>query len=185
MSDQDHRPEPGHHAPGEGPPRSTEAVYPDGGRAWFAPSAGPVVSVRFADGVMVEMRPQAAETHWVARSARVQFRGLAVKGLLLDVDASVSPDGTVWQFSGWRTDIAGIDGGGDLPGTTREAALALCRRRAREAREATAGVSGRRDRTPQRAPGQLRPASGHQPGHPGRRGRTSTAQGEPGPEAGL
>lgn len=185
MSDQDHPPEPGHHVPDEGAPRSTEAVYPDGGRARFAPGAGPVVSVRFADGVMVEMRPQAAETHWVARSARVQFSGLAVKGLLLDVDANVSPDGTVWQFSGWRTGVTGIDGGGDLPRTTREAALALCRRRAREAREATAGASGRRDRTPQRAAGQLRPASGRQPGYPGRRDRTSAAQVEPGPEAGL
>jgi hypothetical protein len=175
MSGQDHRPEPGQHTADAGPPRPAEAVYPDGGRASFAPGAGPVVSVRFPDGVMVELRPQAAEAHWVARSARVQFRGLAVKGLPLDVDASVSPDGSVWQFSGWKTGVTGIDGGGDLPGTTREAALALCRRRARQAREAIAGIGGRRTRIPQATERATGP----------RRNRTSAVQHEQGPEAGL
>ena len=187
----------------EGAPRRVEAVYPDGGRAWFAPSAGPVVSVRFPDGVMVELRPEAAEAPWVARSARVQFSGLAVKGLRLDVEASVSPDGNVWQFSGWKTGVTGIGGGGDLPGSTQEAALALCRKRAREAREVIAGIGGRRARTARAAEGatvrlrtaagELQPGAGHRPAHQ-RRGhrpsavpaiRSSQAPHEQGPEAGV
>jgi hypothetical protein len=187
----------------DGAPRPFEAVYPDGGRTWFASGAGPVVSVRFPDGVMVELRPETAEAHWVARSARLQFSGLDVKGVRLDVEASVSPDGTVWQFSGWKTGVTGIDGGSDLPGPVREAALALCRKRAREARAAIAGIGGRRARTartaeedavlPRTAPAEPRPGAGHQPARPGHRDRASTASGiqafntrsEAGPEAGV
>jgi len=116
---------------------STWTEYPDGGHTWLRPGDGPLVTVRFADGGQADFRPG---SDW-PRHARVLYRGLDVKGLRVDVDATVEPDGTVSVFSVHKTDVAGADGGCDVPVKVRESVTALCRRRAREARSAlwTAG----------------------------------------------
>jgi hypothetical protein len=112
---------------------SGRVEYPDGGYAYFGEHApGPVVSVRFPDGGLAEFRPGG---DW-PRNARVRYAGLMVKDLSLEVDANVDHEGKVWSSSVWKTDVAGADGGSDIPVKIRESAEALCRRRAREAREA-------------------------------------------------
>lgn len=124
------------------PPAAVQ--YADGGHAYFWPGADPAVTARSGDGVSVEFRPYTSSP----RLARVQFAGLEVRGLRLDVEASVDPDGRIVSFQGWKTGVSGAGGGGDLPVKVREAALALCRRRAREARQAIAAVTGRRTSEP-------------------------------------
>lgn len=118
---------------------STYTEYPDGGHAWIADDAWPLVTVRFPDGGQVDFR---AGSEW-PRHAQVQYRGLEVKGLRVDVNASVEPDGSTSlpSWSIWKTDVAGADGGADVPVKVQEQVMALCRRRVREARSAlwTAG----------------------------------------------
>jgi hypothetical protein len=125
-------------------PSRTAAQYPDGGHTYFWAGADPAVTVRSGDGVSVEFRPYTGSP----RLARVQFAGLEVKGLRVDVDASVDPDGRIVSFQGWKTGVSGADGGGDLPANVREAAQALCRKRAREARRAIAAAAGLRTARP-------------------------------------
>lgn len=107
-------------------------TYPDGGHGFYRPEDCPVVTVRFPDAGQVEFR---TGSEW-PRHARVQYRGLEVKGLRVDIDATVNPDGKVSAFSIWKTDVAGADGGCDIPVKVRESVGALCRKRAREARGA-------------------------------------------------
>jgi hypothetical protein len=117
--------------------------FPDGCDAYLTPTwPGPAVQVRFGDGVMVEFRPA---TDW-PHIARVKFAGVEVRGLRLDVEADLDPGGDWHSFSTWKTGVAGVDGGADVPVKVRDAALALCRRRAREARDVISVVSGRRGR---------------------------------------
>ena len=123
---------------------STE--FPDGGYAFLSPDAWPLVTVRFADGGQVDFR---AGSDW-PRHAHVRYRGLDVKGQRFDADATVNPDGalaTIPSRIGWKTDVAGADGGGDIPVKVSEHLAALCRKRAREARSAlwTAGRGAARN----------------------------------------
>ncbi len=113
---------------------STLTEFPDGGHAYLADDAGPLVTVRFPDGGQVDFR---AGSEW-PRHAQVQYRALEVKGLRVDVTASVGPDGTTSlpSWSIWKTDVAGADGGSDVPVKVQEQVMALCRRRVREARSA-------------------------------------------------
>lgn len=111
---------------------STWTEYPDGGHTFCRPEDGPLVTVRFPDGGQADFR---TGSEW-PRHARVLYRGLDVKGLRVDVDAGIDPGGNVWCFSVWKTDVAGADGGCDVPVKVRETVTALCRRRAREARSA-------------------------------------------------
>ncbi len=110
--------------------------YPDGAYASFSVDPGPVVQVRFADGGTAEFRAGGAHPG----SAHVRYDGHDVQGLRADIWADVDPDGNVWASSVWKTDVAGIDGGADIPGKVRDSAMVLCRRRAREAREAMRAV---------------------------------------------
>lgn len=104
--------------------------YPDG--AYCGPGDGPLVTVRFPDGGQADFRP--GNSH--PGSAHVRYDGHDVQGLRVDIWADVDPDGKAWASSVWKTDVAGIDGGGDIPEKVRDSAMALCRRRAREARDA-------------------------------------------------
>jgi hypothetical protein len=70
---------------------STWTEFPDGGHDWFAPASGPRVVVRFPDGGQVSFR---TDGEW-PRHARVQYRGRELAGLVLDVDATVDPDGKI------------------------------------------------------------------------------------------
>lgn len=106
--------------------------YPDGAYMPHRPQDGPVVTVRFPDGGQADFR--AGNCH--PGSAHVRYNGRDIQGLRVDVWADVDPDGRVWASSAWKTDVAGIDGGADVPSKVRDSAMALCRRRAREAREA-------------------------------------------------
>lgn len=120
-------------------PESTRqpVEFPDGGRTYMSPIwPGPAVQVRFPDGGLVEFRPA---TDW-PKVAHIYFAGLEVKGLRLDIRAHVEYDGQVSVFSTWKTDVAGIDGGGDVPAGIRDAVLKLCRKRTQEARDAINAV---------------------------------------------
>lgn len=113
--------------------------FPDGSTAFLADDAWPLVTVRFPDGGQVDFR---AGSEW-PRHAQIQYRALEVKGLRVDVNASVGPDGiaSLAAWSIWKTDVAGADGGNDVPVKVQDQVMALCRRRVREARAAlcTAG----------------------------------------------
>lgn len=109
-----------------------DVTYPDGAYVPFSEELGPVVTVRFADGGQADFL---AGSEW-PQSAQVRYGGLEVQGLRVDVRADVAPDGKVWASSVWKTDVAGADGGNDVPVKVRDSAMALCRRRAREARAA-------------------------------------------------
>ena len=109
---------------------STE--FPDGGHAYLTPEAWPLVTVRFPDGGQADFR---AGSEW-PRHAQIRYRGLDVRGLRVDVDVTVDPGGRVSVFSIWKTDVAGADGGADVPVKVQETVTALCRKRAREARSA-------------------------------------------------
>ena len=67
-----------------------------------------------------------------------------MKGLRVDVDASVGPDGKLDSLWLSKTDVAGADGGLEVPVKVRDTVEALARRRAREAREALGTVTGTR-----------------------------------------
>lgn len=105
-----------------------------------AASSGPGVQIRFADGALVEFRP---DGEW-PRVARVRFQGVDIKGLRLDGFADIESRGAVVAFGTWKTDVAGADGGDDVPAKIRDAALTRCRKYDREAREAIGVVSGYR-----------------------------------------
>ncbi len=114
-------------------------TFPDGGHAYFGEhQPNPLVTVRFDDGGLAEFRPS---TGWRPWYVRLLYWGLDVKGLRVDIDAGVDPDGKIWSLWVHKTDVAGADGGHDIPVKVRETVTALCRRRAREARSAlwTAG----------------------------------------------
>ena len=108
--------------------------FPDGGTVFLTDDAWPLVTVRFPDGGQVDFR---AGSEW-PRHARIEYRGLEVKGLRVDVNASIGPDGSEslpsWSIS--KTGVAGADGGADVPVKVQEQVTALCRRRVREARSA-------------------------------------------------
>jgi hypothetical protein len=119
--------------------------FPDGGHAHPGPDGWPVVSVRFPDGGLVEWRAGSEWPHY----AHVRYRGLVIKGHTqrYDVDATVNPDGTLGTIPeriGWKTDVAGVDGAGDIPVKVTEHLAALVRRRAREARTAARVAGGAR-----------------------------------------
>lgn len=105
--------------------------YPDGA-CCYGTESGPVVTVRFPDGGQADFRPGSSHPG----SAHVRYDGRDVQGLKVDVWADVDPDGKTWASSVWKTGVAGIDGGADIPEKVQESAMALCRKRAREAREA-------------------------------------------------
>jgi len=112
--------------------------FPDGGHVYLSPDQWPLVTVRFPDGGQADFR---TGSEW-PRHVRILYRGMDVKGLRVDVDAGIDPDGKVSSLSLWKTDVAGADGGCDVPATVRESVTALCRRRAREARSALAAAGG-------------------------------------------
>jgi hypothetical protein len=122
---------------------STE--FPDHSTVFLAEDAWPLVTVRFPDGGQVDFRTGSDWPH----SATVRYRGLEIKGhrQRYDADATVNPDGTLGTIPeriGWKTDVAGIDGGGDIPVKVTEHLVALVRRRAREARAACRVAAGNR-----------------------------------------
>lgn len=93
---------------------------------------GPVIPVRFPDGLTVEFRPGSP---WFPQRAAVHGRGIDIKGLRLDFDLDVNPDGTPASIlRPWKTGVNGVDGAEDVAEKYREAVMALCRRRAKEAR---------------------------------------------------
>lgn len=105
---------------------------------------GPVIPVRFPDGITVEFRPG---NPYFPQQAKVSGRGISVRGLLLDLDVDISPDGTPASIlRPWKTGVNGVDGAEDVPARYQEAAMALCKRRAKEARSwlSTALRGGRR-----------------------------------------
>ena len=116
---------------------STCPEFPDGGHAYLAADAWPLVTVRFPDGGQADFRTGG---EW-PRNVEVRYNGLEVNGMRVDITAGVHPDGEVWHSSVHKTDVAGADGGYDIPVKVQEKATALVRRRAREARSAlwTAG----------------------------------------------
>jgi len=99
---------------------------------WFY-GDGPVIPVRFPDGIEVEFRPG---TSWIPGIAAVRGRGIDIKGLLLDIDVMIGPDGKPHNsiLRTWKTGVNGIDGAEDVAEKYRTAAMALCRKRAAEAR---------------------------------------------------
>lgn len=107
-------------------------AYPDGSYASFSGEDGPLVAVRFPDGGQADFRPGSCHPG----SAHVRYDARDVEAMQVDVWADVDPDGTAWASSVWKTGVAGIDGGADVPDKVRDSAMALCRKRAREAREA-------------------------------------------------
>ena len=119
---------------------TTYTEWPDGAHAYLSPDQWPLVTVRFADGGLVDFR---AGSEW-PRHARVRYCGLDVNGLRVDVDAGVGPDGKLGSLWLSKTDVAGADGGLEVPVKVREKVEALARRRAREAREALGAVTGMR-----------------------------------------
>ena len=98
-----------------------------------------LIQIQVADGATVEYRP---DSQW-PRTAEVRLSGAEVKGLRLDGCASIDPHGAVVAFVAWKTDVAGADGGNDISPSIDRAALALCRKYAREARAAISTVYGR------------------------------------------
>ena len=114
--------------------------WPDGAHAFLSPDQWPLVTVRFADGGQVDFR---AGCEW-PRSAQVRYSGLDVKGLRVDIDASIGPGGKLGSIWLSKTDVAGADGGLEVPVKVRDTAEALARRRAREARDALGTVTGTR-----------------------------------------
>lgn len=103
---------------------------------------GPVIPVRFADGVTVEFRPGSP---YFPRQAKVHGRGIDIRGLRLDFDVDMAPDGELASIlRPWKTGVNGVDGAEDVPERYRVALLALCKRRAKEAREALGVVTGQR-----------------------------------------
>ncbi|HEY2087000.1 MAG TPA: hypothetical protein VGH54_13400 [Mycobacterium sp.] len=119
------------------PKGGASTAYPDGAYVPHRHEDGPVVTVRFADGGQADFR---AGSDW-PRNARVRYRGLEVHELRVDVDVDVNPDGRVWASSIWKTDVAGIDGGNEVPQKVRDSVEALCRKRAREARQSMRTVT--------------------------------------------
>jgi len=106
--------------------------FPDGGTAFLADDAWPLVTVRFPDGGQADFR---AGSEW-PRHTEVRYHGLEVNGLRVDISAGVDPAGAVWHSSVHKTGVAGADGGGDIPVKVQEKVTALVRKRAREARSA-------------------------------------------------
>ena len=109
---------------------------------FFCP--GPQVLVRNPDGIYVEFRPG-----WDgrARAPHVHGTGVLVRGVKLDIQVMLGDD-LGWS-SGWisLSDARGTDYGEPadaVPARVRDAAVALCRRRAKEAREALGVVTGQR-----------------------------------------
>lgn len=121
---------------------TTYTEWPDGAHASLSPDQWPLVTVRFADGGQVDFR---AGSEW-PRSARVRYCGLDVKGLRVDVDAGIDPGGKVGSLWLSKTDVAGADGGLEVPVKVRDTVEALARKRAREARDALGTVTGTRRR---------------------------------------
>jgi hypothetical protein len=115
----------------------TSATYPDGAYVPHGLQDGPVITVGFADGGQADFRPGGCRPG----SAHVRYDGHEVQGLRVDIWADVDPDGKTWASSVWKSDVAGIDGGADVPEKVRDSAMALCHRRAREAREALRAAS--------------------------------------------
>ncbi len=113
-------------------PGSGCAEYPDGAYVPHRPEDGPVITVRFADGGQADFL---GGSEW-PRNARVRYRGLEVHGLRVDIDVDVSPGGQAWASYTSKTGVAGIDGGSDVPVKVRDSVMALCRKRASEARSA-------------------------------------------------
>jgi hypothetical protein len=127
------------------PPAPPGAVhdFPDGGSAYPGASGWPLVTVRFPDGGQVDFR---AGSEW-PHSAHVRYSGLEIKGHTqrYDADATVNGSGslqTVPERIGWRTGVAGADGGDVIPVRVTEHLAALVRRRAREARAACRVAAG-------------------------------------------
>ena len=77
---------------------TTYTEWPDGTYAFLSPDQWPLVTVRFADGGLVDFR---AGSEW-PRSARVRYCGLDVNGLRVDVDAGVLPATGSWAACGCR-----------------------------------------------------------------------------------
>ena len=100
---------------------------------FFCP--GPQVLVRYPDGIYVEFRPG-----WASRSRapQVHGEGVLVRGARLDINVMLDED-LSWS-SGWITLSDAVSGAeaDKVPPRVREAAVALCRRRAKEARQALA-----------------------------------------------
>ena len=114
---------------------------------FFCP--GPQVLVRNPDGVYVEFRPGWADPGWAPRSRAPQVHGSGVLVRDVKLDINVMLDDDLSWSSGWITlsDARGTDYGEPadaVPARVRDAAVALCRRRAKEAREALGIVTGQR-----------------------------------------
>jgi hypothetical protein len=125
----------------EGPPANPAPLWVEA-HLLFWPWPGPAVQVTTPDGITVEFRP--GSPYW-PRNATVTGRGIDIKGLRLDLDADITPGGEPARiFRPWKTGVAGIDGAADVPERYVTAAWALCKRRAREAREALGVVTGQR-----------------------------------------
>jgi hypothetical protein len=114
------------------------ASWPDGAYAPHDPQLGPLVTVRFPDGGQADFLAGGSRPG----STRVRYNALDVDGLLVDVSADVDPDGKIWASWLWKTGVAGVDGGADVPAGVRDKITALCRRRAREARQALRVTAG-------------------------------------------
>lgn len=99
-------------------------------KTWFW-CDGPQILARFPDGLEVEFRPGSG----FPQVARVHGAGIDIKGLRLDLDLDVNPDGTPASIlRPWKTGVNGVDGAEDVAGKYRDAALKLCRQRAADAR---------------------------------------------------
>jgi hypothetical protein len=130
---------------GPGPGFGRGAAFPDNATAYCPEGSFPLVTVRFPDGGQVDFRVGSEWPH----SAHVRYRGLEIKGhrQRYDADATVNPDGTLATIPeriGWKTDVAGADGGDQIPVKVTEHLAALVKRRAREARTAARVAGGAR-----------------------------------------
>jgi hypothetical protein len=122
--------------------------YPDGAAAHVGSGSWPLVTVKFPDGGQVDFR---AGSQW-PHSAHVRYSGLEIKGhrQRYDVDATVDGDGklaTIPERIGWKTGVAGADGGDQIPVKVTEHLAALVKRRARDARAAARIAGGARPGT--------------------------------------
>jgi hypothetical protein len=97
----------------------------------YFPWPGPVIPVRFPDGITAEFRPGSP----FPQVAKVHGQGIDIEGLLLDFTVDITPDSTPASLvRPWKTGVSGVDGAEDVAERYREAVLALCQRRAKEAR---------------------------------------------------
>jgi hypothetical protein len=114
-------------------PAAPARTFPPYQNTVYFPWEGPEILVRFPDGVAVEFRPGSP---YFPRNAKVSADGIDIKGQQLDFKITVKPDGELASVvRPWKTGVAGIDGAEDVTQARKDAVAALCRKRAKEARQ--------------------------------------------------